>query len=46
MTGRYKVDIGAALVSGDYEKAAKLILTPAGCDKRKVADVGLLKGWW
>ncbi|EER00674.1 tRNA pseudouridine synthase D, putative, partial [Perkinsus marinus ATCC 50983] len=32
------VDIGAALVSGDYEKAAKLILTPAGCDKRKVAD--------
>ncbi|KAF4683126.1 hypothetical protein FOZ60_009572 [Perkinsus olseni] len=37
------VDIGAALVSGDYERAARLILTPAASDGRDVAEV--LREW-
>ncbi|KAF4675868.1 hypothetical protein FOL47_007109 [Perkinsus chesapeaki] len=37
------VDIGAALVSGDYERAVRLILTPATSDTRDVADV--LRDW-
>ncbi|KAF4682820.1 hypothetical protein FOZ60_010076 [Perkinsus olseni] len=37
------VDIGAALVSGDYERAARLILTPAASEGRDVAEV--LREW-
>ncbi|KAF4712331.1 hypothetical protein FOZ62_030678, partial [Perkinsus olseni] len=37
------VDIGAALVSGDYERAARFILTPAVSDGRDVAEV--LREW-